>query len=398
MTPNFGSSIVPDSSTFRNHLVDNFGSTRTEGKISTGRQMTGRSDETIDAPIVENLNSLSEKDHSFSISAYLERKPENRINDAFLSLGYNSRPQDSYFEDVSSFLSLESDGSNILKSGSLSTDLSLTSIEEFQQLSTGITSTDGFMLAMMTRISPTVSGNFQFKSSAGKSDKFAMWLDTNGNGEFENIERILYSQSPVSANIQLESGKNYNLLSVYGSPSLSQINDFSPNQVPDLKLWLDAEDTTTITTVSDSVEVENWSNKVDSSVKMVSQTYKPDTGSSINGLNAIDFDKINTNQIEHMVAQKGSINWTPATEDGTISGEEAEKVQNLALFMVARVDIVRRSHFPFGFGWYDHFPWENGVVYWKHESKRPTFPLVEVAPLSCSLCFIRVSLADSWHT
>ena len=97
MTPNSGSSIVPDSSTFRNHLVDNFGSTRTEGKISTGRQMTGRSDETIDAPIVENLNSLSEKDHSFSISAYLERKPENRINDAFLSLGYNSCPHDSYF-------------------------------------------------------------------------------------------------------------------------------------------------------------------------------------------------------------------------------------------------------------------------------------------------------------
>ena len=231
------------------------------------------------------------------------------------------------------------------------------------------------MLAMMTRISPTVSGNYQFKSSAGKSDKFAMWLDTNGNGEFENIERVLNSQSPVSANIQLESGRNYNLMSVYGSPSISQINDFSPNQVPDLKLWLDAEDTTTITTVSDSVEVENWSNKVDPSVKMVSQTYKPDTGSSINGLNAIDFDKINTNQIEYMVAQKGSINWTPATEDGTISGEEAEKVQNLALFMVARVDTVRRSHFPFGFGWYDHFPWENGVVYWKHESKRPTFSI-----------------------
>ena len=59
---------------------------------------------------------------------------------------------------------------------------------------------------------------------------------------------------------------------MYGSPSISQINDFSPPQVPDLKLWLDAEDTTTITTVSDSMEVENWSNKVDPSVKMVSQT------------------------------------------------------------------------------------------------------------------------------
>ena len=105
---------------------------------------------------------------------------------------------------------------------------------------------------------------------------------------------------------------------------------------------------------------------------MHSATYKPDTGASINGLNAITYDKRADNQMEYMNAKKnGSTNWTPATSNGAISG----KVQNLVIFLAVRMDVRRRSAFPFGFGWGDHFPWSNGSVYWKHESSRPTFSI-----------------------
>ena len=86
----------------------------------------------------------------------------------------------------------------------------------------------------------------------------------------------------------------------------------------------------------------------------------------------------------------------PATDDGTISGVEAQKVQNLALFMVARVDTVEEV-ISFGFGWYDHLPWENGVFIGSMKAT-PTFGIGGRAPLSCSQCFIRVNLADNSHT
>ena len=135
-------------------------------------------------------------------------------------------------------------------------------------------------------------------------------------------------------------------------------------------LWLDAADLTTIE-ADENDNVSTWANKVDSSVKMYSHaTNKPNIGESINGLNALGFDKRSTDNVEHMTAKKNeSTNWTPATSDGEISG----KIQNVALMMVARLDTTRKSIFPFGFGWNDHFPWDNGSVFWKHESDRPTF-------------------------
>ncbi|MEL0099785.1 MAG: fibronectin type III domain-containing protein, partial [Opitutae bacterium] len=140
-------------------------------------------------------------------------------------------------------------------------------------------------------------------------------------------------------------------------------------EFPGITLWLDAADSSTIVTGTGN-EVNTWANKIDSAVKMHSHsTNKPDTGASINGLNALDFDKRSTNNIEYMDAKKnGSTNWTPATSNGAISG----KVQNVVLLMACRLDIRRMSHFPFGFGWGDHFPWNNGHVFWKDEDNRPT--------------------------
>jgi len=152
--------------------------------------------------------------------------------------------------------------------------------------------------------------------------------------------------------------------------SLNNASD-AASEFPGITLWLDAADSATIVTGSGN-EVTTWANKIDTTVKMHSATYKPDTGASINGLNAITYDKRADNQMEYMDAKKnGSTNWTPATSNGAISG----KVQNLVLIMAARMDVRRRSAFPFGFGWNDHFPWSNGVVFWKHESARPTFSI-----------------------
>ena len=142
--------------------------------------------------------------------------------------------------------------------------------------------------------------------------------------------------------------------------------------LPNVMLWLDANDSSTIVTGS-SNEINTWSNKIDPSVMMHSHsTNKPDSGALINGLNAIDFDKRSQDNIEYMDAKKnGTTNWNPAGENGVISG----KIQNLVLFMVARLDEVRRSQFPFGFGWRDHFPWQNRNVFWRRSDVRETFAL-----------------------
>ena len=56
-----------------------------------------------------------------------------------------------------------------------------------------------------------------------------------------------------------------------------------------------------------------------------------------------------------------------------MDGSTGQKLQDAAIFLLARLDTRRRSSFPFNAGWGDHFPWNNGHVYWKHESSRPTF-------------------------
>jgi hypothetical protein len=140
---------------------------------------------------------------------------------------------------------------------------------------------------------------------------------------------------------------------------------------PNIVLWLDASDTSTIVTGTGN-EIETWTDKIDSTIKLISHTTnKPDTNSSINGLNAIEFDKRSQNNTEYMFAQKSGVNWSPANADGSLGG----KLEDIVLYMAGRIDTVRRTNFPFGFGWRDHFPWNNTRVFWRHESSRPTFIL-----------------------
>jgi hypothetical protein len=88
----------------------------------------------------------------------------------------------------------------------------------------------------------------------------------------------------------------------YGHIAQSATLDIST--YPNIVLWLDASDTSTIVPGTGN-EIETWTDKIDSTIKLISHTTnKPDTNSSINGLNAIDFDKRSQNNTEYMFAQK----------------------------------------------------------------------------------------------
>ena len=137
---------------------------------------------------------------------------------------------------------------------------------------------------------------------------------------------------------------------------VAQSSNLDISSYPDVKLWLDASDINTIN--PSNGEVSTWTDKIDPSIKMISHnTNKPDTNASfINGLNTIEFDKRSQNNTEHMFAQKNGENFNPAGPHGT-------KLQDVVLYLAARLDTIRRTNFPFGFGWRDHFPWNNGNVF-----------------------------------
>ena len=76
-------------------------------------------------------------------------------------------------------------------------------------------------------------------------------------------------------------------------------------------LWVDANDTSTIVTENGSNDLVSWANKTDPDIKLHSGTHKPNSGASINGLNAINFDY--APNVEQVFAKKnGNIDWNPA--------------------------------------------------------------------------------------
>ena len=156
--------------------------------------------------------------------------------------------------------------------------------------------------------------------------------------------------------------------------------DWQPDQLDNITLWLDASETDTLSPNTPNSEINQWRCKLDSSVKMVGLSgKKPQAGGSINGVHAIKFVKESTDIIDRMLLQKTGVpgsNVNPAGENHLISG----KVQDVALFMVGRIDFLRKNNFSFGFGWGDHFPWSNGSVFWKiagDPGDRETFELTQ---------------------
>ena len=122
--------------------------------------------------------------------------------------------------------------------------------------------------------------------------------------------------------------------------------------------------------VTGTNDVLTWSCKIDPSVKLHGGTYKPNSGSNINGLNAINFDY--SPGIEQVFAKKNGIyDWNPAGVNGSTTGS----VSDISVFMALKLDSLKKTNMPFNFGWGDHFPWEDGKIYWRFSDNRKSAPL-----------------------
>ena len=139
----------------------------------------------------------------------------------------------------------------------------------------------------------------------------------------------------------------HELLQVSGST-------FDPNWTPqDLSnppvLWLDANDSSTITSTGNALT--EWRDKLNPSVSLqpTNTSQRPTTGSILNGLGAIDFDVGNRIQ-----------------SSGNPLGGNGASVSDSALYIVYKLQSsgLRQSIFNNGANWRSHGPWTNGYVYW----------------------------------
>ena len=132
-----------------------------------------------------------------------------------------------------------------------------------------------------------------------------------------------------------------------------------------ITMWVDASAIDTITSNANG-EVVSWQNLVDPTSALEGHsTNKPDTGvTTINGLNALKFVRRSDNNMERVLGKKNGADWNPAG-----SG----RPDDMALIILAQIDTQRRNNFPLGFGWGDHFPWNNGRIYWRFTGGRADF-------------------------
>ena len=148
-------------------------------------------------------------------------------------------------------------------------------------------------------------------------------------------------------------------------------------------LWVDADDTSTIVTDAGTNELVSWANKTDPAIKLHSGAHRPNSGASINGLNAINFD-YSPNKEQIFAKKNGTIDWNPAGVNGATTGT----VSDIAVFMALQADTLQRTNMPFNFGWGDHFPWSNGHIYWHFSDNRKSTSLFTAnTPLVVCLYF-----------
>jgi hypothetical protein len=134
---------------------------------------------------------------------------------------------------------------------------------------------------------------------------------------------------------------------------------FHPSKIDGLTAWFDASDVSTISTYSDSSQLYTWRNKVDPDTYLrPNHGREPDANATINGLNAISFQK-NDKQMEFVKGWKNNEGWNPAGENGKISGAN----DDTAIFLIHQSKVSKKSSMPFGFGWSGHFLWHEGIFF-----------------------------------
>ena len=128
------------------------------------------------------------------------------------------------------------------------------------------------------------------------------------------------------------------------------------SDVPGISGWFDASDMDSLTTDLSGNTVLSWENQVDSSVAMVAGNKPPSSGTYLNGLHALFFDRNET-----MSSKKGDDVWSPWTLDGSIAGSFSDG----SFFLVFRIYEIQRTSLPnLGNWWGGHLPWSDGRVYW----------------------------------
>ncbi|HAF57960.1 MAG TPA: hypothetical protein DCL00_00045, partial [Opitutae bacterium] len=161
---------------------------------------------------------------------------------------------------------------------------------------------------------------------------------------------------------------NFESLSLWLDASDPQGGSFSFKSDNELTLWLDASDSSTITKRIGSDDIENWHNKINPAVVLKSINRSPPSfDETINGKTAVLIDEDNGN-IERITAYLNGARWNPAGVNGQASGP----LSDVFVMLVWRVDQNGRTMFPFNWGMGDHFPWDNGWLFWRYSGNNRT--------------------------
>ena len=134
----------------------------------------------------------------------------------------------------------------------------------------------------------------------------------------------------------------------------------------ELTLWLDASDGGSVTKDPSTGELISWQNKINPAVEMKSWNYKPTfIDSNLSGRTGLRLYS-EQGRRQGFTAYQNGRGWNPAGEKGATSGA----IEDVVVMLIWRIEEFTRTSFPFNFGWGDHFPWENGHIYWRFSDNR----------------------------
>ena len=176
-----------------------------------------------------------------------------------------------------------------------------------------------------------------------------------------DTERTLHGLTlPTRPPIRFES------LSLWLDASDTQGGTYTAQSSNELTLWLDASDGGSVTKDPSTGELISWQNKINPAVEMKSWNYKPTfIDSNLSGRTGLRLYS-EQGRRQGFTAYQNGRGWNPAGEKGATSGA----IEDVVVMLIWRIEEFTRTSFPFNFGWGDHFPWENGHIYWRFSDNR----------------------------
>ena len=105
--------------------------------------------------------------------------PDDKSSDSFYAQGYQTVPNDSYFNDIESLRSLGASGGRVFRTGPRQ-GLYIEGDADFRKLNVGINRNDNYMSLFMAHFTPPETGTYQFRCT-DKDDRATIWLDLDGD-------------------------------------------------------------------------------------------------------------------------------------------------------------------------------------------------------------------------